>query len=588
MYKLHHFILKNKLSASIVGLIFLGVIVFLASQIKLEEDVTSLIPSGEKQNVLKKVLQQSRLTDKIIVTISSEEAPPEELIKYAGRFIDSVHKELPGYVKNVQGKVPDEGIREIYNFVYNHLPLFLNDSDYQKIEQKLQTDSISQLLKENYKTLISPTGLVTRDFLFKDPLALTPLGLNKLQELQVGDNFLLYHNFLFTKDRQHLLLFINPKYPSSETDKNQIFIRKLSSITLSLNKDFKDVKAEYFGGVLYSLANANQIKKDIKITISIAVFILLVLLILYYRKFYVPLLLFIPSLIGAVTAIAFLFLLEKTISAISIGIGSILLGISIDYALHILTHYKNNNDLKQLYKDITIPVLMSSGTTAIAFLCLLFVKSKALNDLGIFAAISVMVASVAALLLTPLLYKAPADTRIEQNTWLDKFAAIEFHKNKFLVVLVLLLFTGGLFFFTHVTFNNDLSSINYVPENVKNVEKRVEDIAGEAAKSIYLISYGKTPDDALEVNNKVYSQLTNLKDQGVVASYSSIGGVVLSTSTQLDKIEKWKDFWNSGKKEKIRSDLIKASSRYGFKPQSFDRFYSLVSKDFDPIYLKDY
>ncbi len=571
-------------------MVFLGIIGFFASKIKLEEDVTSLIPSGEKQNVLKKVLNQSRLTDKIIVTISSEdrEDTPEDLIKYASRFIDSVNTKLPTYVKNVQGKVPDEGIREIYNFVYNHLPLFLNEADYQKIEQRLETDSVSQLLKEDYKTLISPTGLVTREFLFKDPLALTPLGLDKLQELQVGDNFVLYNNFLFTKDHQHLLLFINPELPSSETDKNTVFIQQLDSITASLNNTFPKVKGEYFGGVLYSLANANQIKKDIRITVSIAVFILLILLVLYYRKIYVPLLLFIPSIIGAVTAIAVLYFLEGTISAISIGIGSILLGISIDYALHILTHYKNNYDLKQLYKDITVPVLMSSGTTAIAFLCLLFVKSKALNDLGIFAAISVLVASIVALLLTPLLYKAPATNSIERNTFLDKFAAIEFHKKKYLVILLALLFTGGLFFFTHVKFNSDLSSINYVPANIKNVEKKVQDIAGQAAKSVYLVSYGNTPDDALEANNKLYTQLTALKNKGEVTSFSSIGGVVLSTTTQLNKIEKWNSFWTAEKKEEIRSQLIKESSKYGFKPQSFNKFYSLLSKNFDPIYLKDY
>ena len=37
-----------------------------------------------------------------------------------------------------------------------------------------------------------------------------------------------------------------------------------------------------------------------------------------------------------------------TISAISIGIGSVLLGITLDFSLHILTHFRNNSDIKEL------------------------------------------------------------------------------------------------------------------------------------------------------------------------------------------------------------------------------------------------
>ena len=71
-----------------------------------------------------------------------------------------------------------------------------------------------------------------------------------------------------------------------------------------------------------------------------------------------------------------------------------LLGITIDYSLHIMTHYKHNSDSKTLFREITKPLIMSCTTTAIAFLCLLFVKSDVLKDLGIFAGITVIVSGV--------------------------------------------------------------------------------------------------------------------------------------------------------------------------------------------------
>ncbi len=589
MFKFHNFILKHTIPA-IVGLVSVVIVLgFTASQITLEEDISNLIPAGERQDVLMRVLENTEFSDKIIVTISSVSGKPnpDELTVYAQRFIDSVNLHLPEYVNDIQGKVPEEGIREIYNFVYQNLPLFLNDEDYKTIEARLEQESIRERMRENYKNLISPTGLVTKEFLFKDPLSLTGIGLKKLEELQVGDEFELYNNFLITRDLAHVLLFISPTLPASETDKNQYFVNTLEQIQAGLNAEFPDIRGDFFGGVRYAIANANQIKSDIRVTLGIAGLLLLLLLVFYYRKIYVPLLIFLPSLLGGITAIAIIFLLKGSISAISLGIGAILLGISIDYSLHILTHCKNNNDIKKLYREVTTPVLMSSTTTAIAFLCLLLLNSEALNDLGIFAAISVVVSSVFALVLIPVLYKVPK-VAAGEKTFIDVIASVEFHRKTPLVVMVFLLFLGGLFFFTEVEFNNDLSALNYQPEEIKEKEETVQEIAGKAAKSIYLVSYGNSVDEALEKNNSLYRELQAMENNGEINSYSSIGGVVLSTSTQLSKIEQWKEFWKPEVKQKAKEDLLEESGKLGFKPLSFQGFYELLNKDFKPLFLEDY
>lgn len=525
MFKIHKFLITQKALALTALVIFIGVIGFLASSITLEEDISNLIPTGERQEVLKKVLDHTDFSDKIIVSISSvtPEPNPEELTEYARQFLDSINQQLPEYFNDVQGNVPEEGIREIYNFVYQNLPVFLNERDYEEIEARLEQENIRQRLAKNYKNLISPTGLVTKEFLFKDPLSLTSLGLQKLEELQVEDEFELYNNFLITKDHRHVLLFISPALPASETDRNIIFVNSLQNIQSSLNTQFLGVEGDLFGGVLYSIANAKQIKQDIKLTLGIAGSILLLILIFYYRKIYVPVVIFIPSIIGGLTAIAMLYLIKGEVSAISLGIGAVLLGISLDYSLHILTHYKNNNNIQKLYKEVTGPVLMSSSTTAIAFLCLLFLKSEALNDLGLFAAISVIVASIFALILIPALYKAP-DKEVAGKTILDKTASIDFHKNIPLVVSLFMIFIAGLFFFTGVGFNNDLSALNYEPEEIKQKEEKVQEIAGRAGKSIFLVSYGNTIDEALEHNNNLYRTINALEEQGNINSYSSIGG----------------------------------------------------------------
>ncbi|WBL20843.1 MMPL family transporter [Zunongwangia sp. HRR-M8] len=591
---MHHFFLKSyyffqrkKLLLFSAILIFVAGVGFLASKVQLEEDVTGLIPSGKNQDVLKRILSETEFSDKIVVTISSEKEQPQKLTAYADRFIDSVNSKMPDFIENIEGKVPEESIKEIYNFVYQNLPFFLDKEDYARIDEKLSDSAISKQIEEDYRSIISPTGIVTKNFIFQDPLSLAPIGLEKLRELQIGDNYLLYNDYLLTKDKKHLLLFITPTLPASETNKNNRFVDQLQQLQQQLNSEYQGVEGDFFGGVLYSLANANQIKKDVQITISIAISILLILLIFFYRKIYVPLILFIPGIIAAITAIAILYIFKGSISAISIGIGSILLGITLDYGLHILTHYRNNHNIEKLYQEVTTPVLMSSFTTAMAFLCLLFVNSEALNDLGIFAALSVVFAAFLALLLIPVLYgKRISET--QKITFLDKFAGVRFFKIKPLFYGVIGLFVLGLLFFSKVEFNNDLSKINFQPEAIKKAEQKIQNIANSSGKTLYLVSYGKTIDEALQENSKVYQEVKSISEREELNSYSSIGGLVLSTQSQNNKIQQWKDFWNERDTLKIKNKILAESSKYGFKSESFKDFYNLLQKDFNNLQLDDY
>ncbi|APG59514.1 MMPL family transporter [Christiangramia salexigens] len=586
---IYNFLNKRKSLGLIMLLAYLMGLGFIASRIQFEEDITKLIPAGEKQKVYKKILQNTDFSDKLIISVSSDSTniQPDSLVAYAEELDLVLRNELAPYIESIQGKVPDSNISGIYNFVYDNLPIFLNSEDYTAINHKLPQDSIRSNLASGYRRLLSPTGLVTKNYFFKDPLNITGLGLEKLRELQVGDNFSIYKNYLITKDQQNVVFFLDPKYPSSETNKNAIFIDELRSHINLLNGKYTGVEAKYFGGVLYSLANAERIKIDIKLTIGIAVIILLGLLIIFYRKIYVPLLIFLPSILGGITAIAFLSIFKGSISAISLGIGAILLGISLDYGLHILTHYRNNRNVDQLYRDVCKPVLMSSFTTATAFLCLIFVRSEALLELGIFASVSVIFSSIFALILIPLFYN-PGNEIEKRKTFLDKIASRDFSRSRVLRIGITIFFIISLFLFNRVEFNKDLSELNYQPSKLKSVEHKVEAITGREGKNIYMVAYGNSLDDALQHNNTLYKELQLYKNSEKIKSFSSIGGVILSTAEQDARIEEWNSFWEPGRADTLKNRLIDISGEFGFRPESFGAFYAQLNKDFQNIFLADY
>ncbi|PNQ74659.1 glycerol acyltransferase [Hanstruepera neustonica] len=588
-YHIYQSIQSKKIIGIAVFLTIISLLGWLASRISFEEDITKLIPTTKENSDAQRVLKTVNFADKIIVNIKREgQGSVDDLTEYASQFIDSLSKNSNNYYTKIQGKVEDETVLNTLDFVYNNLPLFLEAQDYAEIENKLHKDSIDNITRNNYKTLISPSGFVTKETILKDPLGLSVMALKKLQQLTFGNSFSLHNGFLLSQDKKHILLFITPTHKSSETAENTLFSEQLYLLQDQLNSEFNGtVSSEYFGGALIAVANAKQIKGDIQLTVSIAMSILLLILIVFYRKITLPLILFIPTVFGGLLAVALLFIIRTKISAISLGIGSVLLGVTLDYSLHVLTHIRNNNDTKALYEEITKPILMSSLTTALAFLCLLFLNSQALQDLGIFAAISVLGASSFALVFIPQVYKSNGNLS-NKKTLIDKIAHIDLHKKQWLIITVVIFFCISFFTYNKVGFNNDLSKLNYEPPEMMEAQKRLDALTNIASKSVYLAAYSESEQEAIQINDSIYTKLTALKSHHDIVDFSSIGAIIQSETEQAKHLKVWNDFWTDQRKESLQKNLIESGHILGFKPSTFHTFYEHLDSEFSPLSVSDF
>ncbi len=584
----YRFIHRNRWSG-LIGLfiIVLGLLA-IVRQIRFEDDITSLIPANKDAQRIQKVLKSITFTDKIVVNIQKGHVGTvDDLTQYATEFLDSVEVNSAEFVKNIQGRVNEEDLPKTLDLIYSNLPLFLDESDYQQIQQRLASDSITKITQKNYRTLISPSGIVAKKTIIKDPLGLSFIALKKLQQLGIGDDFKLKNGFLLDTNETNILLFITPVHSSNATDKNLPFSERLYALQTKLNTKYQGkIESEYYGAALVAVANAKQIRKDIQFTVSIAMTLLLILMIFFYRKWSLPLILFAPTLFGVLLAVAFLCLIRTKISVISLGIGSVLLGVTLDYALHILTHIRNGKSLENLYQDVAPSILMSSLTTASAFLCLLFLESQALQDLGIFAAVSVTGASVFALLFIPQVYRTVKAT--SKKTLLDRLAAYNIHRNKWAILGVFALTTISMFTYGSVAFNQDLTKLNYEPEVLLNARKRLETLTDISSKSIYLATYGEDQESVLHKNDSLYSALEQLQQKGEVISFSSIGALVRSKQSQQQKIQLWNDFWQTEKITTTKKNLMESGNELGFKENTFQQFYQLLEADFKPMEITDF
>lgn len=589
LIKLFHFFKTRRILLSlIILLIFVGS-GFLILRLNFEEDITRIFPKNQQLDRIGNIFREFDFIDKLVITVSAEtsekEIQPEQLIEYADKLEDSLRKNLsPDYVSAVLVSGGADQMNKIYDLIYKNIPIFLDEKDYRSIDSLILEETIDQSVRRNYKTLVSPASSIFKKYIVLDPLNFTSLGLTKLQEFQVSENFIIHQNHFFSSDLKHLFLFVTPASSSGETRKNSHMLNLIDKYILDLEKSIEGVTAEYYGGVAVAVGNANRIKKDIALTISIAVVLILLMIGLFYRRFLLFFVIFLPALFGASLSLGVISFLSNNISAISLAIGSVLLGITIDYALHFFTHHKHVHSVNQVLDDIASPILMSSLTTASAFLCLLLIGSGVLKDLGLFAAFSVIAASVFTLTVLPHFVKKSTEKRSSERIgFINKLAGYQYDKNKVIVGGVLLISILCLFSFRKVGFEGDMYAMNYMSTELTRAEKNLSQLTDLTLNSTYIISEGKTLDEALLRNEKLLPELEELKKEGIISNYISMSSFFVSKATQEKRIKRWDEYWSAEKKDKIYSNLLSAGSKYHFNESAFSGIKKMLDQEYQPL-----
>ncbi len=588
---LHHFFSRNKTVFFITVAALFALVGYFASRLQFEEDISRMIPTDEKTNRASFILRNSKFADRLVLNISqvdtAAEANPDQLTSYAEALVqqlDSIYK--PSHISEITATVPEDLMLQVNSIFYNNLPLFLEEKDYAKIDSMLVAEKVDEVMDKNYKTLISPTGSFLKQNISRDPLGLTYIALGRLQSLQFNHSYEIYNGYMMSSDMKHLILFVSLSHPSNETSENGILISGIANLADSLSKITPEVRAEYFGGAAMAVANAERIKKDITLTVSIASIVLVLVISLFFRRKFIFLVILLPVAFGGLASLALLFLIKTKVSAIALGVGSVLMGITIDFSLHIFTHYRHTRSVERVIKDVAQPMLMSSFTTAAAFLCLQFANSEVLRDLGLFAALSIITSALFAIFVLPQilhLFDKKGETAEQQETFIDRLCAYPFHQNKILIAAVAVFTVIAFFFIGEIQFEGDMTRMNYVPEKLQKAEENLNRVNNYSLKSVFLVSSGKNIEDALQAGEQNRTIVDSLINLGVVKKAATPGLLLMSDSMQQKKLERWNAFWTGEKKELLKSNIAQSSAKYKFSSSAFEAFYNQLNKNFEQL-----
>ncbi len=540
----------------------------------ISEDIDSAIPNAKTYSKIKPLLDKGKKALILSMSLDSNVDTPYSIAKKADSLVAFVNSQVGDYVNGLHYKSDIDP--DVFSaFLFNHLYLFLDSLDYKKIEEDIMPHRIAAIMKINKSSLFSPEGFALKHWTIKDPLHLLRFAYDKLKRDVVADDIIANEGLFISSDRKKLFIYGSLSYSPSESSNNRILSEKLALIKSNWNNEFPNNKFDFFGTFLIADANATQIAKDIKITMSIAIVCILALLFYYFRNFLIIVLFLLPGVFGVFFAVVGIYLCQGHISGIAFGAGTVVLGIVVDYSFHFFSQFKQNQNAKDTRKQVILPLIVSGSTTIAAFLSLTFAHSNALHDFGLFTAFSlfgtlVFVLALLPILLRPLERKLQFSQTNKLDSWFDKLN-IDAVSGASWFMPIIVLFTIVFFYFaSDIKFESDLNKLNYYPEELKKSEYAHQNIDPDKEKRVHFLVEGNS-NLAAEENSKLYEKLNALRGQYKIKEINSLGLFILSDKAQQRKIDLWKAFWKD-KKHEAWNNVSRNADALGFKSNAFASF----------------
>lgn len=588
---IHSFFSKHLKVFWIGVLLLCTVVAWFATKIQFEEDITRFLPMGAKNSIaVKEAFANNKLKDKLVVMVSSKAEGDEAkmaMTSFADSFATQMNARLDGeYVDHITWHIEENSFLDLYDALYQNLPLYLDEKDFQYIDSITTDTAVGAVMRKNYKSLLAPSGMVMGRFIEKDPLGMASVLLRKLKQLQLDNNYEIDNGYIFSADRKTLLMFIAPAFDAGDTRKNEHFISTIQE-TIDKLAEQSQANATLFGGAVVSLANARQMKRDSMLTSSVAMVLIILMLYFFFRRKRILVLILVPVIFGAGFSLALLYLIKVKVSIIAVGAGSVVLGLAINYSLHFFVHLKHVRDVRQTIRDLAAPMTIGSMTTIGAFLGLLFINSELLQDFGMFAAFSLVGAALFSLIVLPHLFSVFDEKSLSTSSRfekiIDNIVAFRFTNKKALVAAIIVITCILSWFAFDVGFENNLMSMNFMPDELKVAEDKLDAINNAHLKSVFCISYGSSFNEAAAANESVNKKLDDLKSENIISGKSSVSDFLIPEPVQDERIQRWNNYWSLERKAALKNSMERHGKENGFAGDAFNQFYVLLNRDFKRI-----
>lgn len=598
--RLYDYIRSHKGIATAVCVAASLLLVLQVVSINYKEDITDFLPLDDKQQSALSVYQEISGANKLFVAFKCREeeaSDPDIIVEAINAFAEEIGtRDTLGIITDITANIDYGQVSEITDYVYKNIPYFLDERDYQRIDSLLKDEKyVEKQLAADKQSLLFPMGGMREASIGYDPLGLFSPVFSGLQDRITNVDYEIYEDCIFSSDLKRGIVMITSPYGSSETDKNPEFVEFLQEAAHAVMAEQTDVDIQIIGGPVIAIGNSTQIKIDSIISVLISVVLILLLLLFAFRNVRSIMLIVLSISWGMLFAVGMLASVNDEVSIIVIGIASVIIGIAVNYPLHLITHLKHTVDMRSALKEIVMPLLIGNVTTVGAFLALVPLESVALRDLGLFSSFLLIGTILFSLIILPHLCGRSVYSecsvsvargyreRSSCSQILEKISEVSLENKRWLVWgVIVLTFLFGYYSF-QTSFDSNLSNINYISEEQKVELERFEQMLTSAAteETLYLITTNENLDEALDDNLRNQNYVNSLLSDGTITTHATCSKFIVSRREQVRRIAMWDRFVEE-KSAVLTENTDEVGKEMGFAEGAFDEFKNILERKYEP------
>lgn len=556
--------LQNKIKWIPLLLLTLAGIV-LSSNIRVNDNAIDLLP-GEAVRGDLALLQRLGLVNRVIITLSLDSnSAAEAEIQGLKTATGSIGRRLEQseYFSNEVYRIPEEdGLHSIAG-IRKNMPLLLNSNDLEQIGSLTDNVNIAASLKKVFNLLNSPAGYGLKNHLQHDPLGIAASFSRNLKYLKAEYSLILEDGFFLSNDRHSSLLIAESTQQLTDAD-SAVFISKLLA-TIFTEELPEGITPRIIGSLPHTIANADSVKHDLKTLLPAATVLLLSLLFFALRSIRALLVMAIPFL-AAPAAISITAAIFTQISALALGFGIVLLGIAVDFSIHIYTGLTRTaaQERGSFLQNIRKPILLATLTTVSVFLVVLLSDIPSHRQMATLSLFGIILAVCYSWILVPLIIpKKEAAVSSKRNHFLLRVSPFF---RKLMLAGWFFLVSAGVMSWTSLQYNGNLQTLDALNDRVAADESHFSATWGGTGSQAFVIARGATLDEALRHNYFVFSTLREYKN----ATFQTIAPLLPSLQDQHQNLQSWQNFWTS--QNNFHQRFLSESAELGFSHAAFQPF----------------
>lgn len=550
-------------TVAVIGISLLGF-----GTLQIQENIASMLP--EKGRVAEDfhLLQQAPFARKLVITLTGpEDTVPEALVEAADRFTAALDPQLFPVV--VSG--PEEQLQgRMLPWLMAALPNLMTEEDLKVMRASLDEAGVRSRLQESYRSLLGPEGWVVKGLIRQDPLGLHRLALGKLRHLNLVPGARLAQGHFISPDGRSTLLVAETEVSITDSAGAEQLLAAFDKATEVLPDN---VRATLVSGHRYTSANAQAIQGDLWRVLVCSAILLLLLFFIFLRSLRAVFVFLAPVSVVCIAAVA-VGMVFGEVSAMTIGFGAVLLGISVDFGLHVYFALRHGGGSKaDIVGAVARPIVFGAMTTVAAFAVLLFSDLPGQRQLAVFSITGIVGALLLALLVLPHLLQTGSERTLAPSLPTPR-------RGRWIVAVWMLLLVFAAWQGSRVTINGDLRSMSLVPPDLAADEATVQQAWGQVRSRAMIWALDTDLEQALTKNAQVFQRL---QSNGAAHSLVSLAALLPPLSEQAENRRRWQSFWEGPEGLEILVTLDREAAALQFHAAAFQPFRESLAKPALPV-----